>query len=586
MPSALSVFYANTSLFGELEAQVDVGEKLNIYDTFKGKKVFSQKTGKFLDFSGLLLLLGSLSALFYGYQSLRNKEYLRSLASLYGHRTVFVCIWLSRVFFLIVYFLGVSVLMFLTLTLYEITFSKPEILHLVVFAGLTVSILVFFFSLGMVAVSIKGKIKILVLFSVWFGLVYLLPVIFNEVVEIKADKMLSNYSAEYSKLKELMDFEKDVTKRRDEIVLDKTLSDNEKRNKIENMQNERMAYYSNVISKKIQGIDQDMRNRMQMNTSFMHGISFLFPSTCYMEINNEVSSRGFQGTIAFYDYVKKVKEEFFKFYQPRKLKELRELKEGAKGVESLFEVRKDLSNVFQGKSELPWNYGFGIMATVIWCAGISLFSYRRYKKFLFSTPKDKIDGLDELEIGLDNGISNVVVSKTTHIRDHLYSYFSGKNQTFPGKISMNGSPVEPRKKRLNFLYICRPDNIPSVIKVKDYISFLSRSLNLSKENTAFFMDKIPSKEDFNKRFEKLSKEDKARIFFNAARLKKCDVVLIDDYAMGMPVDFIQYLIRQLVLLKAEGVSILYFTNDVFLAGKIGSFIVSLKKDAQLFSIKI
>jgi hypothetical protein len=55
MPCPLSTLFFNSSHFTELTCHIDSGEKLNTFSLFKGKKVFEEKPGKLLDFSGIIL---------------------------------------------------------------------------------------------------------------------------------------------------------------------------------------------------------------------------------------------------------------------------------------------------------------------------------------------------------------------------------------------------------------------------------------------------------------------------------------------------------------------------------------------------
>ncbi|NIM17358.1 MAG: hypothetical protein GTO45_35580 [Candidatus Aminicenantes bacterium] len=91
----MSTLFYNRSHFTELTCRIDSGEKLTIYGLFKGKKIFEEKPGKLLDFSGIILILGSFTALFYGFNAFRHTEYIKSLASMHGHQQIFLYILLS-----------------------------------------------------------------------------------------------------------------------------------------------------------------------------------------------------------------------------------------------------------------------------------------------------------------------------------------------------------------------------------------------------------------------------------------------------------------------------------------------------------
>lgn len=211
IPSPLSIFFHNTNLFTELIAHVDIGERSNIYNSFKGKKIFSQKSGGFWDFAGVLLLFGGLIALYYGYDSLRDKEYLKFLSSLLGQWRVFGFILASRIILLCIFVFNATICAVFLLWIRGIKLSYIEFNLLWLFLLIMFLMMMFFFSLGTICGSAKsGRLGRFLIVVIWIGMVYFIPAAINKIVESSADKITSNYISELKKVQTLMTFENDV----------------------------------------------------------------------------------------------------------------------------------------------------------------------------------------------------------------------------------------------------------------------------------------------------------------------------------------------------------------------------------------
>jgi ABC-type Na+ transport system ATPase subunit NatA len=656
MPSAVSIFFNNINLFTEVTAHIDVGEKIDIYKSFKGKEVFLQKPGRWLDFSGLILFLGSLMALFYGHDAFKNKEFLKFLTSLYGRRQVFSYTCLARLLLLCGYFIIVSGFALFLMIFRGIRLSANDFNYLLVFWILMLLMLAFSFMMGTVvaSINIKPKLKGVLIFFTWLIFVYVCPVGVSTFVEEGASDLPSIYSSESKKLTILMAFEdkvnitgqildetskkiqsekietlealkeflgkeKEITQTRLkhfktlnriqsqpidpavrletlkdlETILDKNI-ENKKPGKfditsvLKNLKYEisrKMLYeFEKEEFPKIQAEEIKITNDMIPSISDQRNSFAIFPSTFYLAVNIEISTRGYQSIGEFHKYAQKVKDEFFKFYAHRRITELKAAIYGKRvsGVESFFENRSDLSNVFVGNSQLPVNFLLGLLITSIWILAAMLLSYYLYLESLFQAPKEDIAGMDDLEIELNKGESNTILSrKKLTFSNHLYNVLSGRNKKFKGKVLLKGVNLAAEKKGIEFVYLCQPDEIPEEIKVKNLISFIAGTLNLTPDQVKELKTKLNVNNLIGKNFSDLEEKDKGKILLETALLKRSDIYMIYDFTKGMPTDFIQDFVERLKKLKKSGVSILYVTNDFFLGRKIGDYVSVPKEDAAL-----
>ena len=95
-PSAAGIFCRNTAVPQDLMIKFDSIVMLQIYNNYKGKSLVRGIFPWRLDFSGIVMLLLSLQAIWYGLSATRSHEYLKFLSSSGSHGRVFFSIVVSR----------------------------------------------------------------------------------------------------------------------------------------------------------------------------------------------------------------------------------------------------------------------------------------------------------------------------------------------------------------------------------------------------------------------------------------------------------------------------------------------------------
>jgi hypothetical protein len=317
----------------------------------------------------------------------------------------------------------------------------------------------------------------------------------------------------------------------------------------------------------------------------------------------EIFGQRFTDIIKFYEDVIKIKKEFRELYVI-----LREGKYPGKIV-NFIEVFKEKvegekeANIFYASSRLPGKFGWGIVITGLWVSLAWLLSYLFFKKAVFHRPKEQIVGLSDLEIELNKGESNVVLSSNVNtISQHLYNVLAGKNikmimkkRGFWGKVVRDGINFAEKKTKTDFVYLFHPDEMPPDISPWQFFLFIGRTAKMKISKLKEIYSKICTdlnikKEEIKgKNFGQLRKMNKdveiLWILFEAARLAKTPIYMMNNFAKGMPLNFIEKFAEELEKLREErGVSILYLTNDVFIGQKIGDYISFLKQDAELVAV--
>lgn len=239
---------------------------------------------------------------------------------------------------------------------------------------------------------------------------------------------------------------------------------------------------------------------------------------------------------------------------------------------------------------LPVNFLWGILMTIIWIMVAAFVSYSSYRKALSALPKtrkkeDVIPNKD-IEIDINRGEFHAIISKGMSMGQHLYNVLAGMNKEFNGKIFFNGIDIMKKKENQEFVYLCHPDVLPWIIKVKAFVSFIGKALNLSRQESHELNDKLKLKQIGKKYFNDLKESEMGFILMECALLKKCGIYLLDDFARGMPASFIKEMIDRIQELKQKNVAIIYLTDDVLMAQKICDSMTLLKKDAEQLGIKL
>jgi len=566
MPGPLNPLFANSGLFSELTGEFDQGEKLNIFSLLKGKNIFAEKPGKLIDFSGLFLFLGSLMALYSGYEAFRSREYLRFLASLFGYRRVFVFLWLSRAIWLIFYFTAMLLCAVLLLLLSGINIPGTTG-FLLAFLVIKLMLMIFFFSLGCLANSLGERNARYFLMLAWFLFVYLLPVFTNKIIEATSRNIAPNTQSELTKLNDLMAYERwfaDEGRRTNPI--DATL----------NYQN----YYA-----KIRAEEDKSASQISRYIHLRQYVSIISPSTFYLSVTGELGSQGYRGIDGFYKKERELKNGFIDFYIKKRIEEKKNAlqKKTSPQVESF----RDLNEyIFTGQSRIPKGFFWGVLITLLYIGLSAGLAYLFYIQYLFSIPEENLQGLEGLEIEINERVSNAVLGRGVALKSHLYNVLSGRSKKFPGIVAVNNERIGTSSSKIDFVYLFRPKEIPTDIRVKDLLAFVGRISGISKDVLNELISRLDIKEKTEDNISDLPIETQGKILLEIILLTQKPVYMFYDFARYMPADFLKDFIDRLKQVKEQGASILYLTNDIFLARKIGDYVMVLKQDAGLMLVNI
>ncbi|MCP4216467.1 MAG: hypothetical protein GY765_17585, partial [bacterium] len=175
-PSAQSIYFNNSSTISELTAGVDAGERLKLYNSFKGRSLFTEKSGGFMDFSGIMLLFGSGLALLLGYQSFFHKDYLRFMAGIAHKGRLFFALLASRVTLICLFLFCAGSLSLLQLLWNAVELHTFPYSYQLIYMGMVFLVGLFFYLLGTLAGSFKSRLTGFIwITSGWFVLIFFIP---------------------------------------------------------------------------------------------------------------------------------------------------------------------------------------------------------------------------------------------------------------------------------------------------------------------------------------------------------------------------------------------------------------------------
>lgn len=561
-PSPMSILFSRSGAFPELTSHIDAGEKMNFYSSLKGGALFGWSVVGFMDFAGLMMLLGSLYALYTGYKSLRHKEYLKFISTLSDYKRTFFSIAISRAIFTLFFFYFVLGGAMLLLIVNGIELTTGDFRYLGIYTLTTSLMLLFFFAAGMIGCTFKSKVTgIVTVISLWFFLVFFIPWVEQAFVMKSSERIRSNAHMELEKFILLMNFEKNALREVGIFKSGKVAPENVK---------EMVESYWDKEFKKIQAVEEDLKNQIKRNIRRYEITSLFFPSTFYLLTNNALSSKGYDSFIDFYSYVQEMKAEFLRFYIDRKFYT------DHTEVEPFADERK---RTYCSMSRLPGFYGTGAALMALYILVGFAVSYFRFKAALFpSPPTEKTKDLDGLDIELKKGETYVMLTDGTTVGNQLFNYFSGQAKGFNGRVRLDDTaPADGVKPAAGyFVYLCRPEKVPRDIGVGDFFAFLKRILRISNKTMAELYIRLGIEHIETGTFGELPAEDTARVLLETALLKGSTVCMLRDFAKGMPAGFMKRFPAELQKLKSPDTAILYLTDDVLLASRIGDSAGSLQ----------
>ncbi|NIM77921.1 MAG: hypothetical protein GTN82_04420, partial [Candidatus Aminicenantes bacterium] len=499
----------------------------------------------------------SIFALFYGYESMYHKEYLKFLSSLRSHRKTFAAIVISRSILFIAAFLFLFLCVLLFLAVSGIGFFTANYATLTGFLVSKLGMLLFFFMVGVFFGTFRSVLfSAISMFTAWFFLVFIIPGLINAAVEKKIPDITKDYQTELSKYAKLVDFENKTEKKMGKF----------NRGNIE-AERQNIEEFKKVDYKEMENLEKALRDEIAAAIHTYYTLSAWTPVTFYQCTGNEVSSRGYASFLDFYKYAIDLKREFVWFFIQRVFYN------DPKVMVSF--IKKD-ENIYRASSQLPPNFARGLLINFLFIILLFMISLFRCENALFPLP-EKANAYDDLELDLETGNQytyNVYYPEAIH--QLINAFFSG-GKRLNWKIALDDQNILTQKmKKGDFLYLPNGDTLPGDLKAGHLLCLFKRLLKLSREEIEKAREEL-GKEVLNKRLSAVEPVDRARLLLTLAEMAKgkVRVFLFNDFILGIPVLLREGLSERGERLKADGVLVMDMisTANAWLDADIVSSIV-------------
>ena len=548
IPSPLSVFFFNSGVNNNLTADLDVGSRLTISSSFKGRDAFKDRAGNFADFSGLFIFIGTLLVFLYGYEAFRQTDYLKFLSSIITIKKVFWLTVFARFFLALLFFLAVTAAAVLLVVVNGISLRSPDLLYLAVFFLVWMLTVFFFLTLGsIIGLKASKQAGLSLIVIAWLVLVYFIPLGIQKITATGARDIPPNYKLELEKYDHLMKFEQRVT----EVVKNYSIkmdSTKEIRDLVDT--------FINNEYKKIKKIENDLEDNSTKKVNNYQLYSIFTPATFFANVREEMGGTGYENILSFFRYVVNLKHKFCMFYKEKKFYS------DDRKVESFIKGDK---NIYYAKSRLP-NILPGIGVLIMYIIILLAVSSRLHKNVLYRITDEEMEEVKAVNLKFKRGEYMVGEIYSNAIPNLLFHVFSGeckelKERGFNGKILVDEADISSETCREDFLYLCKPGSLPNNLTIKDFIYFIA---GIAGERKGDILSSALIKGMAGKKIKQFTRDEKCDVLLALAGIIKRGIYLINDIAPNMMVEFAYRFKDKMDVLSRQGAMVIYLTTDDFI----------------------
>lgn len=521
IPVPLSVLFYNSTIFSDITAIINNSERLELYSPMKGKALFSEKPGRYTDFSGVVFLIGCFLSCLYGLQTFKNKEYLKFRSTLADYKKVFLFETFSRMILLNLVFLFCVGLSFIWVFIKGINIFNSFLLWYII---LSIVLLNFFFSLGLALSTIKNKINQYIIFAlVYIALVFFVPWSIDKIISKRAEMITPSYQLEMEKLDIYSKFEKRALENQGKYTKEKGKT-SAGRNLIESFWNGEFI--------KMQAIEERMIKEIEENANAYQLYSMFCPTSFYRSVIYEIGSRGYSSFLEYYRDIKEKDKRFMRLFLDKKYYSEND------EVESF--IKNGDENTFYVKSGLPSTFLPGLLLTIFYSFLALLFAFILNRK-LFKINKSKLYGFKFPDVKN----AAFILCQNDRIKNEIFSYYQQQD---------NISYLEKLDTR-DFQFDLNP------YKVFKHMCKISRV----DENTAIEkLELLGIKGIENlKALKTLSHEDILKIYAAVRTSLKCDYIIINDFVKGETRRFERSFFDLLSFYESSGKKIIYLSCEIY-----------------------
>jgi hypothetical protein len=550
--SPASILFFNSGRGNDVTGRTNGATINDLSLSIKGRNFFPSKIWNANDLSGWLILVGSLSMLFFGYLTFMRMQFYKMLTCHVSVKRIFLFTAGSRLIIAGLLSIGVIIMSLFLVSINGILLTPADYIDISIFTLILLFTLTFFFLIGILIGYVKSKARgITVIFIVWLIMIYLLPSMLNELGKTILTQIPTKGSTDKAKWDLIVDFEKRGSEElggyRPDMIRD------------EHFRRVLESYFPNEDTK-IHNIEKSIGKKFEEAISFAQAFNFLIPTTFYNSITGELSGRGVENVNEFFNYILSFRLRFQRYFLYKKHYS------GDKKVESFVKKRE---NVFTSSIRLPGNFISGTIVLVLYVVILGFACYLRFRKALFhvSVPKSLAEPI-QVKVRLKKGEFGAFVYRHHCMVDLSFSMLSGKYKWIDRR-KINGdlevldmNLIEDwQTGEFDFQFFCSPEDLPGDIRPEELATFFCALLRVKEEVIEQLLEFPSVKRNKGKLLADLSLEERSRILLMLAKLKQSKLYLLHNTSRWMGRDLIvrfQALIEELtsrgagVLIKKEG----------------------------------
>lgn len=520
IPTPMSVLFDNSRVFDQLSATIDSSERLNIYNGLKGKNLFPEPGG-FMDFSGLLLLFGSLMALMYGMDIFNRRDYLRYLVDEHGFRKTFSAVILVRSLLLNLLLPAAAAAALLPVWLNGLSLPAGGFFGVI---SAPAPVIIFFLLCGaLTGLSPHTSTRITLTAAIFFTAIFLFPWMVNKIARINAAGLSVINHIEIKKLKEITLFEK---KFYDSVGAYR--SGEKSGDAPPDVQQLIRSYIDNEY-KKIVDLESLEKEKIIDKISQYRIIAVLFPTTFYFANAYELGGRGFQAFIDFYNYSRALKDRFFRFYISRKYFQ------PTNDIESF--IKQD-ENVFYSRSYYAYHFLTGLLLLLAYITGLFLLNLKLHAA-AFKHPAAREP---QIEYPKSNN-ALFVLCRDDEMKDELFRYY----QNHPHAVCIR--KIRTRDFRMKGI---GPDTL-----MKHLCSISDVDLNRARVHLE--LTRIPQHQPQNS----VDHHTALKIYASVKTAASCRFVVFDNFLKGETRAFETDIFRLIQQLETDGKRVLFLGTEMY-----------------------
>jgi hypothetical protein len=368
-PSPMMAFFdSGVPVPPNMTALIDGSERMKIYHSLKGQGGFAMIANAFMTFAGFVVLFGSGLVALFGFFGIKDHEWAKLLEGSTSRKKLFDYLLISKAFILLLFCLVLAGLSLVLFIIYGVAVNFGQVL--LIFLGAFFMLLIFLV-IGLTAGTLTNRFWAWSSMAIaWFVLAFVVPVFIYHQTYSRATSIKSPYKMETANQKLYTKYERDSKEKGGKFDQSKRGTELEK---------EMFIFYWEGGFKEMMRNEADMINEMKDNASFFQKLAAFFPSTFYLSVNTEMSSRGFANQAGFYEYARQKKKDFTWYLAQNYIL-------SKKMVFSPF--IKGNENIYRGQSQLPGNFNFGLAANLVWLLVLLWLFWVGFNRMLDYVPKN------------------------------------------------------------------------------------------------------------------------------------------------------------------------------------------------------